>query len=192
MSYASYTLSGRQANLYGLLFVVPFLILTFVPYLIIWCDLNDNSLQGLLLQIVRLNMPVIRQVIDLKWLVLLLFLAGVMLHEIIHGICMAAFAKNGWKSVKFGFNIKAFAPYAHCKEPLSPFGYKISLAMPGMILGDIPMIISWCTGNIMFLLFGFFFYIAASGDLVLLWMSRNITDGMLQDHAEKIGFEHIE
>ena len=186
----SYSLSGRQANLYGLLFVIPVLLLTGLPYILIWGNF-ENNLLNFWYTIIYHNMPILQQAINVKWLVFLLFLAGIVIHELIHGVCMAAFAKKGWKSVSFGFNIKAIAPYVHCKEPLTPFAYRLSMVMPGILLGDIPVLISWFTGNILFLFFGILFTWAAAGDVILLWMSRNITGGMLQDHPDKIGFIHV-
>ena len=184
-----YTLSGRQANWYGFLFVIPVLLLDGVPYLLIWYEKGLGWRDGLL-SVFYQNQAIIQQAIDAKWLLLLLFLTFIVLHELIHGTVMAAFAKNGWKSVSFGFNIKAFAPYAHCSEPLTPDAYRISLVMPGFLLGDVPALAGWFTGNILFLFFGILFTWAAAGDVILLWLSRNITDGMLQDHPEKIGFVH--
>jgi len=143
-----------------------------------------------ILPVIERNLDVIQQMIHAPWLLIFLLAAGIVLHELIHGVCMAAFAKKGWKSVSFGFNIKAIAPYAHCKEPLPPNAYRFSLVMPGILLGDIPVLISWFTGNILFLFFGILFWWAAAGDVMILWLSRNITDGMLQDHPEKIGFIH--
>ena len=137
----------------------------------------------------------IQQVVDVPcWLFLvpLILLVGIVLHELIHGIVMAAFSKNGWKSVSFGFNVHAFAPYAHCHEQLTPNNYRLSLVMPGILLGDIPVLISWFTGNILFLFFGILFTLSAAGDVMILWMSRKITSGKLQDHPEKIGFVHVE
>ncbi len=186
-----YTIIGWQANLYGLLFVIPVLLLAGIPYLFIWYE-PGNSWQESLFSIIHLNKANIQQAIDAKWWLFLLLLAGVVLHELIHGICMAASASNGWKSVSFGFNMKAFAPYAHCKEPLTPDAYRLSLAMPGCLLGDIPVLISWFTGDILFLFFGILFCWAAAGDVIILWMSRKIANGMLQDHPDKVGFVHIE
>ena len=185
-----YTLSGRQVNIYGLLFVVPALLLAIIPYIIIWCEPKRGWPDGLLPVIDR-NMMIIQQIINAPWWLILLLLAGIVLHELIHGICMAVFAKNGWKSVSFGFNIKAITPFAHCKEPLHPGAYRFSLVMPGILLGDIPVLISWFTGNILFLFFGILFWGAAAGDIIILWLSRKINDGMLQDHPDKIGFVHI-
>lgn len=190
MSQKEYTLTGRQVNIYGLLFVLPTLLVAVVPYIFIWYEM-ERGLPGGLLSIVDRNWAVIQQFIDAPWLLVLLLLAGIVLHELIHGVSMAAFAKNGWKSVSFGFNIKAIAPYAHCREPLHPNVYRLSLAMPGFLLGDIPVLISWFTGNILFLFFGILFWWAAAGDIIILWMSRKIYDGMLQDHPEKTGFIHV-
>jgi len=186
-----YTLSGLRANLYGLLYVIPVLLLAGVPYMLFWGD-AASGWPDYLLSVVYRNKTIIQQAIDAKWWLLLLLLAGIVLHELIHGICMAVFSKNGWKSIMFGFNPKAIAPYAHCREPLSPDAYRLSLVMPGMLLGDIPVLISWFTGNMLFLFFGILFCWAASGDVTVLWLSRKITSGMLQDHPSKIGFIHIE
>ena len=189
-----YTLSGRQANLYGLLFGIPVLLITVVPYIFIWCDLRVGFPDSFSPVVFR-NITFVQLVMDTSlWLFLvpLAIVAGVVLHELIHGICMAAFSRNGWKSVSFGFSIKAFAPYAHCKEPLHPDAYRLSLVMPGFLLGDVPVIISWFTGNILFLLFGILFCWAAAGDVVIFWMSRKITSGRLQDHPDKIGFIYVD
>jgi len=198
MSYGlkmkEYTLSGRQANLYGLLFIIPVLLVDTVPYLLIWCERGRGWAEGWL-SLIHRNMPIIQQVVDAPlWLLLLpmAFLAGIVLHVLMHGIVMAAFAKNGWKSVSFGFNVQAFAPYTHCNEPLSPNAYRLTLVMPGILLGDVPVLISWFTGNILFLFFGILFTLCAAGNIIIVWLSRNITDGKLQDHPEKIGFVHIE
>ena len=189
-----YTLSGRQANLYQLLLALPVLLFDGVPYMLIWCELG-GSWTECRLSLMRLNMTVIQNVMNIPlWLFLVpvAIVAGIVFHELLHGIVMAAFAKNGWKSVSFGFNVQAFAPYAHCREPLSPNAYRLTLVAPGILLGDIPVLVGWCTGNILFLFFGILFTLSAAGDIIIFWMSRNITGGMLQDHSEKIGFVHVE
>ena len=187
-----YTLSGRQANLYQLFFVIPVLFLAGVPYMLIWCDMKLGW-PGCFLPVMQHNMPVIQEIIQNPlWMLLatLIIFLGVVMHELIHGLTMAAFTKNGWKSVSFGFNVSAFAPYTHCNEPLSPDIYRLTLVMPGILLGDVPVLISWFTGNILFLFFGILFTLAASSDVIVLWMSRKITDGKLLDHPDKIGFFH--
>ena len=198
MSYGlimkEYTISGAKANLYGALFVVPVLLLDAVPYILIWYDFGYGFPEGLH-TIAQNNFIFKTCAVNVSLLLILFAVAlfvGIVLHELIHGVCMAAHAKNGWKSVSFGFNIKALAPYSHCMEPLSPNAYRFTLVMPGILLGDIPVIISWFTGNILFLFFGILFCLGAVGDVIVLWLSRNITNGVIQDHPDKIGFVHIE
>ena len=195
MSHTSYTLSGLRANLYGLLFALPVFVFVCTPYILIWCDLKRGA-PDCFVPVIHKNIALINIAIDTPWffwvsLLLIMFL-GIVLHELIHGAVMAFFAKNGWRSIEFGFKIKSFAAYTHCKQPLKPNAYRLSLIMPGILLGDIPTLMSWLTGNVLFLFVGVIFYCAAAGDIVMLWRSRNITDGMLQDHPEKIGFIHFE
>jgi hypothetical protein len=114
--------------------------------------------------------------------------AGMALHELIHGISMAICAHNGWKSVKFGFNPTALAPFAHCKEPLTPKAYRLCLVMPALVQGCLPALVGWYTGNILWLLHGILFTWAAAGDFIILYLSRGIHSGKLQDHPDKIGF----
>ena len=185
-----YTVSGFFANLCGFFFLIPVLLLYVVPYVLIWRDPGTGVTDGLL-SCISQNTELIRRAIDVFWLIIPIIFAGIVLHELIHGIFMSAFAKGGRKSVSFGFNIKAVAPYAHCKEPLTPTAYRICLMMPAALLGDLPVLIAWLSGNILFLFFGILFSWAAAGDFLILWMSRRIETGMLQDHPDKIGFIHI-
>ena len=183
-----YSISGWRANLFGLLFVIPILFIAGFPYLWIWRE-PDVDFWNFVISQAQL---IIRHANNVGLRLILFLLIGIVLHEQIHGMCMLYFAKNGWDSVSFGFNFKAFAPYAHCKEPLTPTAYRICLIMPGLVLGDIPVLVGWFSGNILLLAWGILFSWVAAGDLIIFWLSRHIVDGMIQDHPEKIGFIHIE
>ncbi len=180
-----YTISGKQANLYGLFFLIPILLVYGIPYILIW-RAPDTDIRSSILSVVVANKEIIQHMTI--GLVILIFLAGIIIHELIHGACMALFAKNGFKSVSFGFNIKALAPYAHCKEPLDPTSYRICLMMPAALLGELPILAGWISGNILLMAFGILFLWASSGDLIILWISRRIKTGWLQDHPDKVGF----
>ncbi len=186
-----YTISGRQANLYGLFFLIPVALVYAIPYVLIWRDSGTDFSTGIL-SCLHQNSELLRWAADAFWVVILAIFIGMLLHELIHGICMSVFAEKGRKSVSFGFNVKALAPYTHCNEPLTPSAYRICLMMPAVLLGDIPVLIGWVSGNILFLFFGILFAWAAAGDFIVLWMSRRIETGLLQDHSDKIGFIHVE
>lgn len=86
-------------------------------------------------------------------LFLCIVLFGVIVHELIHGITWAIFAKDGFKSIKFGVLWKMITPYCHCKEVLTVRQYSIGGIMPAIILGIIPAIIGIAIGNLWILLF---------------------------------------
>lgn len=116
-------------------------------------------------------------------------LAGITVHELLHGITMAVFARNGFRSITFGFNTKALAPYCHCKDPVKRNQYLLGAIMPAIFLGLIPLLLAMITGNSTLFWFGYLFTIAAIGDIYIaikvLQFPKNTT---IQDHPKSIGF----
>ena len=186
-----YTIPGGKANLYGLLGILPVAFLYCLVFTLIW-RIPGTGLWTGWISVIALNKPLLLKTIDAGWLVLVVILAGIMAHELIHAVFMASFSEKGFRSVSFGFNLKAVAPYTHCKEKLSPLAYRVSLMMPAILLGDLPALAGLITGNILFLFFGIIFTWAATGDFIVLWLGRHLSNGSFQDHPEKIGFIHIE
>jgi len=118
----------------------------------------------------------------------LLLFAGILLHELLHGIGWSFFTENGFRSVKFGFNLKALTPYAHCKEALKYHHFIVGVALPAVVLGIIPIILAFIFGQSAFLLFGITFLFGAGGDLVVLHLIlKNSSDSYIEDHPKKIG-----
>ncbi len=141
-----------KANLVAIKFLVLFTVIFAVPFFIIWQNnLSGNFFDSDLI-FVNLFTPLAGTII------------GIIIHELIHGIFFAMYARKGFKSVKFGILWKMLTPYCHCKEPLKIRHYIIALLAPFIILGIIPGIISLFTGNLILLLFGIVFSGAAAGD----------------------------
>ena len=59
----------------------------------------------------------------------------IVVHELIHGITWAVFAKNHFRSIDFGVIWKMITPYCTCSEPLKKWQYITGGAMPTLILG---------------------------------------------------------
>ena len=59
----------------------------------------------------------------------------IVVHELIHGITRAVFAKNPFRSIDFGVVWKMITPYCTCSEPLKKWQYITGGAMPTLILG---------------------------------------------------------
>lgn len=91
-------------------------------------------------------------------------IAGMIIHELVHGIAWAIFCKNGFRSISFGIDWKDFSPYCHCSEPLRLWQFYIGCAMPGIITGIIPAIIALLSGYALMALLSVFFIMAATAD----------------------------
>lgn len=116
------------------------------------------------------------------------FLPGIALHELIHGIVWASFAKSGWKSISFGVIWKVLCPYCHCDEPLKLRPYIIGALMPLFVLGVLPLIYGICADMLLVVVFGIVFTASASGDILVVWKLRNESRSvMVLDHPSEAG-----
>ena len=123
-----YTLNIGKVNIYSFLMIVPIATIYFFPFIFIWdyetFDLGRKEFMKLLIFV---------------------FVFGIILHELLHGITWALFAKRGFRSIKFGIN--GLTPYCHCKEPLKVKHYRLGGMMPLLIMGIIPAIAGFMIGN---------------------------------------------
>ena len=144
-------------------------VLPGVPFYLIWKPALAITWQGCLL-------------------FFLLFIAGVAMHELIHGIFFGLFAESGFSSVRFGFMRESLTPYCHCSEPLKVKHYSLAALMPALLLGLLPMVVAFFVGSLFWLLFGIVFLSAASGDLMVVWLLRKEPhDTLVQDHVSEPG-----
>lgn len=119
---------------------------------------------------------------------LLVFVLGAVVHELLHGLTWALFCRRGIKSVRYGVHWKYLTPYCHCQERLRLVPYALGGAMPGFVLGLLPAIGGMLIGNLWVFLFGLLFTLAASGDLLVLNMLRQARpDDLVQDHPQEVG-----
>jgi hypothetical protein len=115
-------------------------------------------------------------------------LLGVIIHEALHGLTWGIFCKHGLKSISYGMRWDTFTPYAHCKEPLTMSRYRLGAAMPGILLGLIPIFFGFLFDQIILFGLGIIFLLSAGGDIAALWVSRHIkAEAIVQDHPDKIG-----
>lgn len=179
MSRGPYSISLPRANLLAVALFVPLSALFLVPYASIW-GLQKTAADFTLLYEHYMVFGV-------------LIVLGIVLHEFLHGVTWKLAGGKPWSSIKFGFNWRGLAPYAHCREPLNIRAYRWGAAMPGIVLGIIPFLIGLAVGSGWFALFGYLFAITASGDLLILWLIRKIESGTLvQDHPVEAGCEVVE
>jgi hypothetical protein len=121
-------------------------------------------------------------------LFLVLLIASVIVHELIHGLTWMWFGKKSFSTVQFGIQWKTLTPYAHLKEPIEVNVYRIGGFMPGYVLGILPFILSLILGDGNLLWFSIIQTAAASGDWLILWLIRNVNGGTLvEDHPSRAG-----
>ncbi len=176
------TIGAVQANLYSLVFVLPVLLLFGLPYLLLWSDtfsFQEISSALKMYKVWAMLSPLV---------LLVVMLAGIVVHELIHGLTWAIFCKNGYKSIRYGVMWQYLTPYCHCKEPLRLRQYITGAIMPAIILGFIPSMVAIINGSFLLLLFGLFFTLAAGGDFLVIWMLRNEKkSSYVQDHPDEVG-----
>lgn len=175
-------ISIEKANKLGLFIMIPVFLAFTIPYIIIH-DVGKEQVYHFF----NNNFSFIK-IITCSFLFFAAMLLGIVLHELIHGITWALFAKNGFKSIRFGVLWKMLTPYCHCTEPLKIKHYLLGAVTPAMFLGLIPAIVGIVTAHYVVTLFGIFFLIAAIGDFMIvqiLW-NENRND-FVQDHPSEAG-----
>lgn len=168
------------ANVFGILILIPIGLIFGLPFYFIWRPQIDIK------QFFDSAGP---QGAGLGFLLIFsILILGIVLHELIHGITWAKFAKEGFKSIKFGVLWKMLTPYCHCKEALNVRQYIIGAITPAIIMGIVPSIIAIIIGNFGLLIFGMFFTMAAGGDFLIINLIRKEkSSDLVQDHPSEAG-----
>lgn len=161
-------------------------VITIVVYGVAYANYGDNTLSVF-------NLFEGRSAIAIIWIfvkLLLIIVVGVCLHELVHGIFFALYAKNGFKSIKFGVLTKpVFAFYCHCKEPIKVHQYMVAAIMPLFLTGILPSVIAIVLGDIVLLLAGFILTAGVVGDIMMIQMLwKEDRDSYVLDHPSEIGF----
>jgi hypothetical protein len=167
-----YTMGVGQANMIVLLMIIPIVAMIIFPFILIWDYETFETGNDQFMDYFLLYLP-----------------GGIIIHELLHGLTWGYFASNGLKSIKFGVKWKFLTPYCHCKEPLKVKHYKLGGAMPLIVMGIIPSIIGLIIGHGGILSFGMVFTLGAGGDIIALFMLRELDQNIyVSDHPEKLGF----
>ena len=166
------TFKMGKANLMALLFGIPLIGILALPYCIVYGFESINQVR--LFFNFNTFIPAI--------------VIGIFIHEAIHGFTWSIAAKIPISDIKFGFQIKTITPYAHCKVPINIVAYRIGTIMPFLILGLLPYLYALATKNPIVLGFSLFFSFVAIGDLMILWITRDIpANKKVQDHPTEGG-----
>jgi len=112
--------------------------------------------------------------------------AGIVVHELVHGLTWILFTRKGFRHLSFGL-MKGGA-YCHIDVPMVKRHYVIGALMPLFLVGIVPLAIAFCIGSLLWLLLGVIFVVAAMGDIMIVWAIRKEpADALVYDHPSEAG-----
>lgn len=153
-----------KANIYSLVFCIPVVLLYGLTYYLIWGSPSEFF---------EWNWSVDSKVTLFDtYPFILFFLAGIVAHELIHGIVWGMCAKNRFKSIRFGMMWKYLCPYCHCKDLLTVTQYRIGAVAPAIVLGLLPGILALFIGSSDLLMLSMVMTIGGVGDFMILYLLR--------------------
>jgi hypothetical protein len=124
-------------------------------------------------------------------ILIIIFLALIVIHELIHGIGWSLSTKNGFKDIEFGVMLDSLTPYCTCSQPLSKGQYILGAMLPLITLGILPMIAGILIGSFYTMMMGVIMTASAAGDIlivlkILRYKSR-AKDIVYMDHPTEAG-----
>jgi hypothetical protein len=174
------TVSVWKALLFAMA-LLPLVLLLYWIYLLIWDPQGSEGSSGGTYGTAALIAA------------LVVFVGGVVVHELIHGLSFAYFGGKPLSSVQYGVHWKWLTPYAHFPEPIPARAYRLSLAMPGLVLGAVPYLVGLATGNGWVMLFGLVFTWGAGGDALILLLMRGVGPReLVEDSPTRVGCHVVE
>jgi hypothetical protein len=167
------SISLARANVYTLAVSVPLVGLMLAAYLVL------SPARG---------MPATGLSLQAALLFLVLMVAGIVVHEAIHGLAWAAFGHLPLKRIRFGIQASTLTPYAHALDPMPARAYRLGALMPALLLGVLPFAVGTAIGSASLALYGMIFVFAAGGDLLILWLIRGVDPrALVLDHPSRAG-----
>ena len=119
---------------------------------------------------------------------LLAVLPGVLAHELLHALGWAISARRPLSAIRIGVNWRGVSPYAHPKDPMPVQAYRIGAILPALVMGLLPAGVAIAMGKPLLMAWSLFFLFTAGGDIVVLWLIRDVGAGQLvQDHPTRAG-----
>ena len=117
---------------------------------------------------------------------ILAFLLGIVVHELIHGLTWMWVTHSSFKHLRFG--LMTGAVYCHIDVPMRKRAYMAGALMPLILLGLLPYLVSFFIGSLWLMLFGTVLSSAAMGDVMIVWVIRHESpDTLVYDHPSEAG-----
>jgi hypothetical protein len=121
-------------------------------------------------------------------IVLSVIFASIMVHEGLHWGGYVGFGHLPWGAIRIGFSLRSLAAYVHSDAEVNISAYRRLVALPGVVLGVLPVFAGIVWGAAWMAVYGLLMLIGASGDGAILWKIRSVAPGSLVvDHPSRAG-----
>ena len=116
------------------------------------------------------------------------FVILIIAHELIHGFTWQWTSDFRFRDIHYGVKWKTITPYAHLRKPIDIQPYRLGTAMPGIVLGVLPATLALIIGSGTLFWTGIFMIMAASGDMIVLYLLRDVQNpALVEDHPDRVG-----
>ena len=124
-------------------------------------------------------------------LLLVVFFALIVAHELVHGLTWSFFLKGGMSSIEFGIMWNSLSPYCTCTKAIPRGPYLVGALMPLLLLGILPSVAAMLTGWFWLLALGYLMTLSAGGDVMivakLLAYRTDASEILWYDHPTEAG-----
>jgi hypothetical protein len=118
------------------------------------------------------------------------YIAGLMLHELIHALAMRIISGVSFSNIQFGFNRRYLSPYTYCNKIVPVRGFRVGLLLPVLITGLLPMIIGIATNTLVITLIGGLLTAGGVGDIIgFCHLIKLPGNALLYDYRYALGCE---
>lgn len=164
-------ISALRANVVAMVISAPFWLAFLVPFVILHGNPFAQDYNALLF--------------------VLAMIAGIVIHELIHGLTFAIFTEKGWKSIEFGIIWEYVTPYCTCSEPMKKGPMIVAAIMPTIVLGFLPAVLGIITGKWVIMFFAIILIMGGGGDMMIIlnilkYRSKG-KEVLFLDHPYEIG-----
>ncbi|MDR0519835.1 MAG: DUF3267 domain-containing protein [Clostridiales Family XIII bacterium] len=120
-------------------------------------------------------------------LMLMLLLASIVIHELLHGVFFSMFTSGTWRD-KIHFGINKISPYCSCTKPISAVGYACAGLAPFAILGMGMFVLSIQINSRYLFMLSLYNILFCSGDLFMIALLLKHRPKEILDHPSRYGF----
>lgn len=113
---------------------------------------------------------------------------AVVVHELLHAVGFRYFGGAPWRTIRFGIQWRTLTPFACAVVPIPARSYRWTAALPGIVLGAIPIVAGVLLDAPATSGFGIAMLTSAGGDAAIIWaMRRTPDDALVLDSPDALG-----